>query len=366
VDYGRIPIEIESPEEVGYGNIRYNLSESSIADQSLADLGLTLPDIKLIYGEHRGSAKLRELIAAEGAGIHPEDVLVTNGAALALFIISTSLLGPNDHLIIVKPNYGLNLETPRAIGCQVTHLDVTFDDGFKISLEKLAASIRPNTRLISITVPHNPTGAMVSEGELRSIVDLAKRSGCRLVVDETYRWLTYEGILPVAATLGAHVISVSSMSKSYGIPGTRIGWLITRDKALQETFLGAKEQIVICGSIIDEWIAEQVLARRDVVLKPVLAEMRRRRQVVTDWIAGQRNLEWNRPFAGVTGFLRMSREPPGGVASFYTRLLEKHGTYVAPGHWFDLPDTYFRLGFGWPTAEELTGGLEAISEAMRG
>ena len=62
----------------------------------------------------------------------------------------------------------------------------------------------------------------------------------------------------------------------------------------------------------------------------------------------------------------MLQEPPGGVASFYTRLLEEHGTYVAPGHWFDLPDTYFRLGFGWPTAEELTGGLKAISEAMRG
>jgi aspartate/methionine/tyrosine aminotransferase len=366
MDYGRIPIEIESPEEVGYGNIRYNLSESSIADQSLADLGLTLPDIKLIYGEHSGSKALRDLVAGEGKGLVADDVLITNGAALALFIISTSLLTPKDHLLVVRPNYGLNLETPRAIGCEVTHFDLTFDEGFRIDLDKFAAAVKPNTRLISVTVPHNPTGIMFSEADLRRMADIAAKQGCKLVVDETYRWLTYEGLLPVAAALGEHVISVSSMSKSYGIPGTRIGWLINRDKALQEKFLGAKEQIVICGSILDEWIAEQVLAKRDAFLAPMLKEMRRRRDVVTDWIAGETTLEWNRPGGGVTGFIRMTQEPAGGTAAFYKRLLDDHGTYVAPGRWFYLPDTFFRLGFGWPTAEELERGLEGISRALKG
>jgi aspartate/methionine/tyrosine aminotransferase len=366
VDYGRIPIEIESPEEVGYGNIKYNLSESSIADQTISELGLTLPDFKLIYAEHKGNKRLREIVAAEGTDIDPEDVIVTNGAALALFIVSTSLLTPADHLLIVRPNYGLNLETPRAIGCQITHFDLKFDDGFKIDLAKFAASVKPNTKLISVTVPHNPTGTMFSEADLRAMADIAKKQGCKLVVDETYRWLTYEGLLPVAASLGEHVISVSSMSKSYGIPGTRIGWLINRDKKLQEKFLGAKEQIVICGSIIDEWIAEQVMEKRDSYLAPILTEMRRRREVVAKWIAGENTLQWNRPNGGVTGFIRMNQEPPGGTAAFYKRLLEEHGTYVAPGHWFYLPDSYFRLGFGWPTAEELELGLAAISKALKG
>jgi aspartate/methionine/tyrosine aminotransferase len=365
VDYGRIPIEIESPEEVGYGNIRYNLSESSIADQSLADLGLTLPDIKLIYGEHRGSTKLRELVAAEGAGLAASDVLITNGAAMALFIISTSLLTPRDHLIVVRPNYGLNLETPRAIGCEVTHFDLTFDEAFRIDVDKLAASIRPNTKVISLTVPHNPTGIMFGEADLGKMADIARQHGCYLVVDETYRNLTFEGLLPVAATLGPHVLSVSSMSKAYGIPGTRIGWLISTDKALQEKFLGAKEQICICGSILDEWIAEQVMAHKERYLGPIMEEMRRRLKTVSDWIATEDLLEWNRPAGGVVAFVRMKKEPPGGTEAFYNRLMNDHGTYVARGRWFYLPDTYFRLGFGWSTAEELKRGLACISLALR-
>jgi aspartate/methionine/tyrosine aminotransferase len=366
VDYGRIPIEIESPEEVGYGNIRYNLSESSIADRSLADLGLTLPDIKLIYGEHRGSTRLRALVAAEGAGLTAGDVLITNGAAMALFIISTALLTLRDHLVVVRPNYGLNLETPRAIGCGVTHFDLTFDEAYRIDIDRLAASIRPNTKVISITVPHNPTGIMFGEADLRRMVDLARQRGCHLVVDETYRGLTFDRPLPVAATLGPHVLSVSSMSKAYGIPGTRIGWLVCTDKALQEKFLGAKEQICICGSILDEWIAEQVMADKEKFLSPILTEMRRRLELVAGWMEKEALLEWNRPAGGVVAFVRMKQEPPGGTKAFYDRLMNDHGTYVARGRWFDLPDTYFRLGFGWSTAEELERGLECISLALRG
>ena len=366
MDYGRIAIEIESPEEVGYGNIRYNLSESSIADQTISGLGLTFPDFKLIYGEHRGSARLRELVAAEGAGLTAADVLITNGAAMALFIISTALLSAKDHLVVVRPNYGLNLETPRAIGCEVTYLDLTFDEAFRIDLDKLTAAIRPNTKIISVTVPHNPTGIMFGEAELGRMADIARKKSCYLVVDETYRGLTFEGLLPVAATLGPHVLSVSSMSKAYGIPGTRIGWLVNTDKTLQEKFLGAKEQICICGSIIDEWIAEQVMAEKQRFLAPILKEMRRRRDLVTEWMEKENLLEWNKPSGGVVALVRMTKPPAGGTDSFYQRLMDEHGTYVARGRWFDLPDSYFRVGFGWPTAEELERGLAAISGALRG
>src|SRR3546814_1933770 len=113
--YVRMPIEVESPEEYGYGKIRYNLSESSIADQSLGTLGLTVPDLPLFYGEHRGGERLRELVLEGTPGLDIDDVLITGGAAGALFIIATALLGPDDHLVVVKPNYATNLETPRAI-----------------------------------------------------------------------------------------------------------------------------------------------------------------------------------------------------------------------------------------------------------
>jgi aspartate/methionine/tyrosine aminotransferase len=364
--YARMPIEVESPEEYGYGLIRYNLSESSVADRSLSSLGLTVPDLTLLYGAHRGSDELRRLIAGEGTGVTADDVLVTIGAAGALFIIATSLLGQGDQLVVVRPNYATNLETPRAIGCDIAFVDLSFEAGFRIGVDEIASRMTPRTRIVSVTCPHNPTGVMLSESDLRGLVELTRRHGCYLLVDETYRDLSFEGPLPVAASLGEHVISVSSLSKAYGVPGIRLGWIVTRDPRLQETFLAAKEQISICGSVVDEWIGEQVLLRRGALLAETLAEMRRRRDLVADWMAGEELLDWVPPAGGVVCFPRMREMPAGGTEAFYQRLLGTHGCYVGPGHWFEMPDTFFRLGYGWPTSAELEGGLGAISAALRG
>ena len=291
---------------------------------------------------------------------------MTTGAAGALFIIATSLLSASDHLLVVRPNYATNLETPRAIGCEISFHDLAFEDGFRIDFERLAAAIKPNTRIVSVTCPHNPTGVAYGEAELRRLVELTKAKGCHLLVDETYRDLAYGTVPPLAAAMGDHVISVSSLSKAYGAPGVRVGWLITKDPALQEVFLAAKEQISICGSVLDEWVAERVMANRAAILAPTLVEMRRRLELVSDWMAGEPLLDWVKPTGGVVCFPRMKAEPPGGTAGFYSRLLEQQGTYVGPGHWFEMPDTYFRLGYGWPTAQELEAGLAGISKALRG
>src|SRR5262245_2448718 len=364
--YVRMPIEVESPEEYGYSKIRYNLSESSTTDRSLADLGLTIPDLTLLYGEHRGSPALRSAIVAGERHLGVQDVLITSGAASALFIVATSLLSARDHLVVVRPNYATNLETPRAIGCEISFIDLSFEEGFRLDLERVAAAITPRTRIVSVTCPHNPTGVQLTESELRELAALTAKNGCYLVVDETYRDLSYDTQLPLAASLGSHAISVSSLSKAYGVPGIRIGWLITTNPQLSEIFLAAKEQISICGSVIDEWIAEQVLARREEILGRTLTEMRSRRELVADWMASESLLEWVRPTGGVVCFPRMRREPAGGTAAFYQRLIDTYGTYVGPGHWFEMPDTYFRLGYGWTGRDELKHGLAAISSALRG
>ncbi|OJJ36106.1 hypothetical protein ASPWEDRAFT_111958 [Aspergillus wentii DTO 134E9] len=367
MEYNRMPIEIESPEEYGYDKIKYNLSESSIADQTLGSLGLQVPDLKLLYNEHKGSTSLRRLIIEGYDNLSSDDVLITSGAAGALFIIASSQLSRKDHLVVVRPNYATNLETPRAIGCDISFVDLALESQFQIDLAAIESVIQPNTKMISITTPHNPTGAVISRATLDALVVLTKEKNILLLVDETYADISYDQRLPIAASLGDHVISVSSLSKSHGIPGIRLGWLINKDPSLQETFLAAKEQISISGSVIDEWIAEQVLSRREEILTATVREMRQRRDIVAAWVDKDDYLEWVRPEGGVVCFPRIKDgvEIAGGLAVFYHRLLYKYGTYVGRGHWFELPDTFFRIGYGWPTVEELEGGLEAISLALR-
>lgn len=365
MNYARMVIEKEAPEEYGYERIRYNLSESSIADQKLSDIGVSLPDLTLFYGEHRGEKELRALIAGQDEGISPDDVLVTAGAAGALFIIATTLLSERDHLVVVRPNYATNIETPKAIGCAISYVDLSFEQGFAVDIGSVAAAIRPATRYISVTCPHNPTGTMMSRADLDALVALAEKHGCRLLVDETYRDLGYGEKLPVAASLSPRAISVCSLSKAYGIPGIRIGWLVTRDAALYEKFLSAKEQIGICGSVVDEAIARVMLERREAFLARLLPEMAERRDMVQAWIDGEPLVDWVRPQGGVVGFPRLNVTGDFDLEHFYSNLLERHGTYVGPGHWFDMPKRFFRIGFGWPTRDELAGGLKAISTALR-
>src|SRR4051812_11332428 len=128
--YRRMPIEVESPEELGYDAIANNLSESSFSDMRPADYGIDadLGDLLLQYGDHRGLAGLRELIAGAAEGAKPDDVLVTAGAAAALFIVATSLLGAGDHIVAAAPNYATNLETPLAIGAELERIELRFEE----------------------------------------------------------------------------------------------------------------------------------------------------------------------------------------------------------------------------------------------
>ncbi|MDQ1479094.1 MAG: hypothetical protein QOE62_4323 [Actinomycetota bacterium] len=369
-----MPIEVESPEQLGYDTITNNLSESSVADRRLSDLGLdltasrdgapALDDLLLCYGDHLGDPGLREAVAAGGEGLRADDVLVTPGAAAALFATATSLLEPGDHAAVVRTNYATNLETPRAIGADLEVVDLSFDDGWRLDVDRVAKLVRSGeTRLISVTCPHNPTGTMLDLATLHALVELAESSGAVLLVDETYRDLTHGTPLPMAATLSPRAISVSSMSKAYGLPGLRVGWAVCRDARLAETLLAAKEQIVICGATIDEAIAGRVLTDRARILPPILEEVRTRLDIVRTWLAGQDTFEWIEPAGGVVGLVRFRADVEVDTDHFYEVLLAEYGTYVGPGRWFEVDDRHFRLGFGWPTEAELRAGLTGLSNA---
>jgi aspartate/methionine/tyrosine aminotransferase len=156
---------------------------------------------------------------------------------------------------------------------------------------------------------------------------------------------------------------VSSMSKAYGLPGLRVGWAVCTDPALFETLLAAKEQMFICGATLDEAIAARVLADRERILPPILDDVRARLEIVAHWMRGQDTFEWVAPSGGVVGLVRFRSGIEVDTERFYDGLLAEHGTYVGPGHWFEVDDNHFRLGFGWPTEAELGAGLAALTAA---
>jgi len=358
-------IEIESPEQLGYDTIACNLSESSIADLSLSDLDLDLDlgRLLLCYGDHLGHPGLREQIAARGAGLSPDDVIVTPGAAAALFCVATAHLDRGDHMVVARPNYATNIETPRAVGAAVDYCELRFEDGYRLDLDRLSDSIRADTKLVSLTCPHNPTGAMLSSEDLLAVIELVERAGTLLLFDETYRDLTHGQPLPMAASLSPNAISVASMSKAYGLPGLRIGWAVSRNPAVAELLLAAKEQIFICGATLDEEIASRVLAEGERILGPIKAVVEERRLITEGWIADDTRFEWVPPSGGVVCFPRFREDVEVDVDRFYDVLLGDLGTYVGAGHWFEQDHRSMRIGYGWPDIDQLRQGLDNISVA---
>jgi len=358
-----MPIEIESPEQMGYGNIECNLTESSFADANLEDLKLHLNDLVLCYGSHTGKTELREFLAQE-TRLKPEDFLMTPGAATALFIVSTSLLKPEDRLLVVRPNYATNIETPRAIGARIDFHDLKFEENFRLNLDHLNQQLTPETKLVSVTFPHNPTGSLINKTELIRLIEMVESRNILLLFDETYREMSFSEILPPAAEFSENVISVSSLSKTYGLPGIRIGWLACQNSKLMETFLAAKEQILICNSVVDEEIAFRFLEEKKTRLAQIQEKIRFHFEILKNWMQSQENLEWIEPSGGVVCFPRIRKDRPIDVERFYKILNEKYKTFVGPGHWFEMDRRYMRIGYGWPKTDELRRGLQNISRSL--
>jgi aspartate/methionine/tyrosine aminotransferase len=177
--------------------------------------------------------------------------------------------------------------------------------------------------------------------------------------------MTFGGPLPVAASLSERAISVSSLSKTYGLPGIRTGWLACRDRDLVERLLAAKEQVSITGSIVDETIALRARRMRDAWLPGIMAGIAEALAITRDWVAADDLVEWVEPDGGVVCFPRIRPDADVDVALFHRVLVDELATVVGPGHWFELPDAYMRIGYGWPTRDRLVEGLGNVSAAIR-
>jgi aspartate/methionine/tyrosine aminotransferase len=152
------------------------------------------------------------------------------------------------------------------------------------------------------------------------------------------------------------------MSKSFGLPGIRIGWLATQDARMMERFLAAKEQIFICNSVLDKKIAHHFFTRKKYFFSKIQKYIDTNFRVVKSWMGRNDLIEWIAPAGGCTCFPRIDEKVD--IQQFYTILNKKYGTFVGPGHWFGMDDRYMRIGYAWPSTQELEGGLKSITRAI--
>lgn len=343
--------------------VDHDIGESAVRYAVVADLGIDLDGVALRYGHHAGRPDLRELIAGRDAGLEAGDVVVTTGASEANFAVVSALVRPGDHVLIEHPTYPSLYEVPRSLGCDVTLFTLDYGDGFRPDLERFEALLRPDTKLVSFTHPNNPTGSMITLADLEALVAMAERHGTYLMFDETYREMSYPEPLPAAAVLSDRAITISTMSKTYGLPGIRIGWITSRDPAIVEAAVAIREQVTITNNAVGEEIAVGVLGRREDFLARTRAHVEENREVAGAWMADHPHLEWVPPEAGVVAFPRFRGNVSVDPEDVYRTLVERYRTFVVPGRCFEMDNRYFRLGFV-STRDDLKTGLANLDAAI--
>ena len=261
--------------------VDYDIGESGMKFQHFGELGIDLKDLPIRYGYHRGNPELRQLIAEQYEGLSAENVIVTTGASEANFAIVASLVGSRDNVVVEYPNFPSLYEVPLSLERDVTFFNLTFDEKFKPNLSRLAELLKKETKLVVLSHPNNPTGSTISEAELREVVELVESKNAYLLMDETYQQLTFGKMLPSAASLSSRAISITGMSKAYGLPGIRIGWAVA-DRHIVEALVAVREQLTICNSAISEVIATAVLKTGSKVVRKMRSELAANYEVLRD------------------------------------------------------------------------------------
>ena len=350
--------------------VRYLLCASDVEGYPMADLLALVDDetrslwdgLRLGYTESAGHPLLRREIASLYETLEPDDVLTFAGAEEAIFCLANVLVGPGDHAIVTWPAYQSLHEVARATGAKVALHELREENGWAIDLDLLRRQVRPETRLIVVNAPHNPTGMLPDRSTWDGLAAIAADAGAYLLSDEVYRFLEFDAAdrLPAGAdALPGGGLSLGVMSKSFAMAGLRIGWLATTDRDLLARLAAFKDYTTICSSAPSEVLAivglrarDRVLARSRAIVEANMAILDR---FFADW-AG--TFTWVRPRGGSIGFPRLRDDVP--VEAFAAELVEAEGVLLLPGSQFGHPGNHFRIGFGRENMPEALGRLDAF------
>ncbi len=303
--------------------------------------------LKLGYTESQGHPLLREVIATTYSSLGPQDIL-TAVPEEAIFIAMHCLLRPGDHVIATFPAYQSLYEIAQALGCRLTRWPfVQRGESWGLDLDVLADSLAADTRLIVINFPHNPTGFLPDRAMVEAILELARRHGIYVFSDEMYRRLEYapEQRLPAVCDLYERGVSLSGLSKTFGLPGLRLGWLATQDRALLARCATFKDYTTICGSAPGEILGLIALRAGERIIARNLDLIQANLGLADAFFAGRgERFTWLRPQAGPVCLPRLR----GAVsaAALCQGLLERESVLLLPGEVFEFDESHFRLGLG--------------------
>jgi aspartate/methionine/tyrosine aminotransferase len=298
------------------------------------------------YTESPGAPALREVISGMYREIKPENVLVTAATEEGIFVLYHALLSPRDHVIVETPCYESALEVARSTGAQISEWRRRFEDGWAHDLAALEKLIQPNTKIIYINTPHNPTGLLMSASTFQQVMKLAARRGIIVFCDEVYRELEHDPAtrLPAACEVYERAVSLGSMSKTYGLPGLRLGWLVSKDAEILERCLEFKYYTTICSSAPSEFLAALALRHRDALVQRNREIVLRNLPLLEAFFRQHSNLfEWVKPNASPIGFVQYKGQRD--VLSFCEDVAKNAGVLLLPGTVYDEP-RHIRFGFG--------------------
>jgi len=333
-------------------NVRYNLGQSGVADQTVGEiLALAgespeaLGDVSLRDNDTLGSLELRQSVASLYGAVEPDQVLVTTGTSEALLLYFAVRYQPGANVVVPCPAFQSLYEVPRYLGYEVRFLPLRPADGFRPDLDRLSSLVDRHTTAIVVNTPHNPTGIVFDDAELRAITGLAERYGAEVLADEHYRFLPHEGVglIPSVHGRSPAVVAIGSMIKCLGCVGLRVGWMIGPSELLSacrdfkdyttHTLCGMSDFIARC--VLQRWPELAAKYKGWMVANATeLSRMVERHRDVLGFVA---------PKAGVVAFPGF-RVPLHGH-SFAESLIEAHGVFVMPGEAFDMPE-HFRVGLG--------------------
>ena len=346
--------------------VSHNLSESGVHSMRVRELlgddgAQELLSQGLHYGQSNGSDELRAAIAGLYPGATPENVVVTNGSAEANFVSAWRLVEPRDEVVMVLPNYMQLPGTVRALGATVVPVPLSEEKGWSLDPDTLRKAVGPKTRLIAVCNPNNPTGAILSEADMRALVEAAGRHGSWILADEIYRGAEREG--PETPSFWGRydrLLVNCGLSKAYGLPGLRIGWVVGPNKTVEELW-ARKDYTTIFPGVLSDLLARKALAMRDRILERTRGILRANYPTLGAWLAARANrFRVVPPRAGAIAYVHYSM--PINSTELVTRLKDEESVLVVAGDHFGM-DGYLRIGFGNEPAD-LQKGLARIDSFL--